>query len=261
MTQSNPLWTKLRTELNLPRLRTVRDVRAVSIMETYVSPYKEVLDAILEQFPQPVYIFGGPPRDVLRYVLEGVQLQPPDDLDVFIDDSDKRPTKQELEGKITSLSFGEVTIFDFERVVCIHLRTDLIYEIFPFSGKFIYLEYPQLPVTLETTLAAIDLNTSAGCYDLRNKQIISCGVLEGIERRVVETQYVHPLSIDDTLARLIIHSAKLGYRLGSKAVDFIQRNYTPDRRYNVLEQVRKKHPSHSGEEIVAQLDSIIRQRR
>ena len=237
------VWHRIKKQYDLPDIEVIEDPAVNELMRDYLRPYSSIIDKVLAAFPEPVYVFGGPPRDIMRHVLHGVELKPPSDLDLFIDDSARTISPAELLERSAGAGIGDVKMFSFEVVHYTHVTVnDMLYEIFPFSGKFIYLDHEELPVGLEATLAAIDLNTSASCFDLRGERLVSCGALDGIKNRQVETQFVHHYSIVDTLVRAIMHSRKFGYPLGPKALRHIREQYTPERKPEITAHVGNKHP-------------------
>ncbi len=245
------VWKRLKKQYDLPDVEIIDDPGVTTLMYDYLKPYKHVIDKVLAAFPEPVYVFGGPPRDIMRHVLHGEELKRPSDLDLFIDDSAHTISPAELLERSRGAGIGDVKMFSFEVVHYTHVTVEgILYEIFPFSGKFIYLEHDDLNVSLEATLAAIDLNTSAGCFDLKNGRLISCGALDGIRNRQVEIQFMHHYSIVDTLVRAVMHSRKFGYALGPKALRHIKEQYTPERKPEIVAHVRNKHPEMDPSEVL-----------
>ena len=249
-------WDEIRREWGIPESRVITDPDYIAPMEAYLTPCREALDRLLWAFEQDLYVFGGPPRDVLRYVMEGCKRPRPSDLDIFLDDGAERIDLDELIGRVRLSGLGEPQVFEFGDVQYVQVKGDLDFEIFPFSRKFVYLDHPELPVTLDATLGAIDLNTSAGCYDLRRKRIISCGAFEAVQRQEVEINYVHPLGTRDTLVRIVSHARRFRYRIGPRAQALIRREYDPADDDALREHIRRKHPDMDLAPILAALKSI-----
>ena len=235
-------WDEIRRERGIPESRVITDPEYVAPMEAYLTPCREPLDRLLWAFEQDLYVFGGPPRDVMRYVMEGARRPKPADLDIFLDDGDERIDLDELIGRVRMSGLGEPTVFEFGGVQYVQVKGDFDFEVFPFSRKFVYLDHPELPVTLDATLGAIDLNTSSGCYDLRKKRIVSCGAYEGVRDQQVEINYVHPLGVQDSMVRVIAHARRFGYHIGPRARALIRAEYDPSQDDALAAHVRRKHP-------------------
>ncbi len=249
-------WDEIRRERGIPESRVITDPEFVAPMEAYLTPCREYLDRLLWAFEQDLYVFGGPPRDVMRYVMEGCKRPRPADLDIFLDDGEERIDLDELIGRVRMSGLGEPTIFEFGGVQYVQVKGDFEFEVFPFSRKFVYLDHPELPVTLDATLGAIDLNTSSGCYDLRRKRIVSCGAFEGVRDRQVEVNYVHPMGVQDSMVRVIAHAKRFGYDIGPRARDLIQREYDPSQDDALRAHIRRKHPKMDLAPILAALKDL-----
>ncbi len=235
-------WDEIRLERDIPESRVITDTEFVASMEAYLTPCREALDRLLWAFERDLYVFGGPPRDVIRYVMEGCRRPRPADLDIFLDDGEERIDLDELIGRVRMSGLGEPQIFEFGGVQYVQVKGDLEFEVFPFSRKFVYLDHPELPVTLDATLGAIDLNTSSACYDLRRKHIVSCGAYEGVQNQQIEINYVHPMGVQDTMVRIIAHAQRFGYGIGAKARDLIRQEYDPAKDDALRAHIRRKHP-------------------
>ncbi|MBM4372257.1 MAG: hypothetical protein FJ098_11425 [Deltaproteobacteria bacterium] len=235
-------WEEIRRERGIPGTRVFTEPELIAPMEAYLTPCREALDRLLWAFDHDLYVFGGPPRDVIRYVLEGIPRPRPADLDVFLDDGAERIPLDELTARVRLAGLGEPVVFEFGGAQYVQVKGDFELEIFPFSRKFVYMDYPEIPVTVDATLGAIDLNTSSACYDLRRKRLLSCGAYEGVRDRQVEVHYVHPLGVRDTLVRLVSHAGRFGYRLGPRAVALIRREFDPAGEEDLRNQVLRKHP-------------------
>ena len=249
-------WDEIRRERGIPESLVITDPDYLAPMEAYLQPVREALDRLVWAFERDLYIFGGPPRDMMRYVLEGIRRPRPADLDIFLDDCEERIELDELIGRVRMSGLGEPTVFEFGGVQYVQVKGDLDFEIFPFSRKFVYLDHPELPVTLDATLGAIDLNTSSSCYDLRGKRIVSCGALEGVQNQTVEINYVHPLGVQDTMVRVVAHARRFGYAIGPRARDLINNEYDPAQDDALRAQIAKKHPELDLGPILTRLKEI-----
>ena len=89
------VWHRIKKQYDLPDIEVIEDPAVNELMRDYLRPYSSIIDKVLAAFPEPVYVFGGPPRDIMRHVLHGVELKPPSDLDLFIDRS-KGPDRQTI---------------------------------------------------------------------------------------------------------------------------------------------------------------------
>ena len=235
-------WDEIRRGRGIPESRVITDPDFVAPMEAYLTPCREPLDRLLWAFDRDLYVFGGPARDMIRYVLEGSGRPRPADLDIFVDDGEERITLDELIGRVRMSGLGEPKVFEFGGAQYVQVKGDFEFEVFPFSRKFVYLDHPDLPVTLDATLGAIDLNTSSGCYDLRRKRIVSCGAFEGVQNQQVEINYVHPMGVLDTMVRIIAHAQRFGYSIGPRAKELIRREYDPTKDDDLQAHIRRKHP-------------------
>jgi hypothetical protein len=247
-------WTKIQRSRNIPPVLLVDNDEIVSAMLKILEPFRAELERIQTAVGCSLYVFGSPPRDAISHVLHGTPVPTPQYLDLFYDDSVLARPLPDVAKRIARLKLGEVSPSSLGGVDYVKVEGGQVpLEIFPFSGKFIYREYPGLYVSLSATLGSTDLNTSASCYDLVSRQLWSCGTLDGVTNRIVELQYLHPDSEAETLVRIVTHAHKLQFAIGPAALAFVKRRFSMHLAHRIRKQIALKQPHLDAEWVLEML--------
>lgn len=214
------------------------------------SRYRQYVDRvildILKDFD--VYLFGGAVRDPIAKLVhkKGEETR---DFDILVDDSKEKINLGELLKEL-DLSYSRFCSPKWKP------EKNLEIDVVPFSNAMRLRNGEDLPVSLETMLRSCDLNTSAIAYNIRDEKIYDYGALEGITNQEIDLLYTIGIEPSILMCKLVLHSEKLGFKLGQKAIDLIVKEYIPSLDFHIKEYMNYKDLQEKYNNVVERLRDI-----
>lgn len=236
-------------------VKSSQDKRLVQAVqrELETNPYKKYLNHIVHEVlaGRKCYLWGGAVRDPIVKELYGRNGHVKD-FDILIDDSDEPVDFRAIfkgENNIFYNRFGTVKLkptTGFEIDVSRFSNANLVRN----GGKDRY------PVSLETSLISCDFNTSALAYDLKTGVIYEHNALDAINKKEIDLQEHAGDEPHVMMARLILHSDKLGFSSGPKGEKLISKGYSPVLDKNIGRYLGYKDLSKKQERVLGKLNEI-----
>lgn len=192
------------------------------------SPRKDFLK-IISAFDNPC-IIGGFVRDSILQVLYDYNF-PLNDLDILVDDDFFKQKSNRLFSKQNKSRFGG---FKFK-----YNHDDFEIDFFNMDNIFFLNQNPEIEKSLENVLKGVDISTSAFAYDLRKDRLYEHNAMRDIYNK--ETNLLQDNGqIAPTISRLILHSDKIGFKIGESGRDYIKENYSSEIDKDIFEFLNYK---------------------
>jgi len=119
-------------------------------------------------------------------------------------------------------------------------------------------ENPNIKKDIENVLRGVDLTTSAFAYNLGKDEIyahpLTLKDINNLEVNVLNDSSLIP----STLSRLIIHSNKMKFKIGQKAIDYIKQNYKPELDRDIFNFLKYKENEFLFPLVKSELSSIAK---
>jgi hypothetical protein len=234
---------------NQKRWVIIKDERIDRAIETvlYESGGKDYADELKSRFQDvPFYYWGGLVRGAVFRALYGFNGKTKD-IDVIIDDSKK---SVDLFERMNGLNNVQSTRFGTpkwkpEKGMEIDLST------FEDSSKTKGFS----KLNIKNVLKHCDFTPSAIAYCPKTKTLYSYGAIESIKNKEIDLNF----SGDETcvlLARMILLSNKLMFKIGKKAIDYIKQNYSSKQDNQIKTYLEYKNNTEQYNTIIRTLKQI-----
>ena len=215
----------------------------------YNSYVNSVINGVLGGYPS--YLWGGAVRDpIVRAIYGYGQNDETRDFDILVDDSqggiDLRKLLQGL-GDIFYTRLGSPKW---------RPEDGLEIDIVPFSNATILRNGEQLPISLDTALQSCEFTTSAIAYGLQDRTVYSCGALEGIDKQEIDLLYPDGEEPHILMCKVVLQTARLGFKRGPKATRLIEEGYSPDLDTRIKRYMEYKGLEAKFEYVVGELMEI-----
>lgn len=169
---------------------------------------------IISVFDKP-YILGGFIRDSVLQVLYDYKF-PLNDLDILVDDD---------YFKIKSRNFLEKNKSRFGGMKFKYPELEFDIDLFSMGNVFFLNQNPGIEKNLENVLRGCDISTSALAYDFQENKIYEHNAIRDIYNKEINLLQNNG-QIAPTIARLILHADKMGFKIGKSGIDYIRHNYS-----------------------------------
>ena len=177
------------------------------------------------------YILGGFVRDSILQVLYEYNF-PLNDLDISIESKD-------FDFKIKNFPKNKFSRFGGLKLEYSNFEID----VFDLENIFFLKENPCIKKNLENVLKSCDLTTSALAYDLAENKIYSFRAIEDIYKKEINVSNDNG-EIVPTLCRLILHSDKMNFKIGKTGINYIKKNYSPEKDKEIKDFLEYKNIPH-----------------
>jgi hypothetical protein len=201
------------------------------------------------------YIWGGFIRDSLTEYFHGIKSKP-NDIDYLVDYDAAKYSGLQFKTKFLD--------YDWQK----ELKENEIYRVWfccqPFDfgsiqfNKAILIN-PDAPRGLEYNLSCCDLDVCAIAYSPKKDEFYDCGVIDAIKKKEINTLWTLDNKVSSTLSRLILHSEKLDFTLGDKALGYVKENYSPDIDSSIRGYMHYKEKDDLAELVIYKLRTICGQ--
>lgn len=196
------------------------------------SPYRGYVDYVVNRLliGMTCYLLGGSVRDPIVNFLYGREV-PTKDYDILVDNLN-------VELDLPRLFFGMKDVFT-NSYGTVKWRPDVGIEldVTTFTNANPIRRGEDVKPSLELWLSTCDFNTSSLAYGLGDQVVYDYQAMEGIYKQEVEL-----IGGNDppqrVLARLVLHSDKLGFKIGRNGIRFIRSHYNPGLDERIMEHLR-----------------------
>ena len=194
---------------------------------------------------QDINIIGGFVRDSILNILYKYNF-PINDLDILIEDLD-------FEYKIKNFPRNKLSRFGGLKFNYNKFSIDL----FSLNNIFFLKNNPKFKKNLENVLKGCDLSTSALGYNLNSGKIYSLKAIEDIYKKEINVNNHAYMESAPTISRLILHSDKMGFKIGKSGIDYIRENYSPELDEKIRDFLNYKKIKHLFPLIENNINKII----
>ena len=222
----------------------VKDSRLIQTVEESLrdNPAIKYLQTVLEILkPLQFYLMGGAVRDALARKKYGLDLVTRDFDFLVIDEK------------------GQVDLWglfsNFHNMRCNRFG-GLKWK--PKKGvEFdLFTSYSFGRTSLNEVLEDVELTTSAIAFHFGERLIYSCGAIQGIEDKEIDVKNPQADKPYITMSRLILHSDKLGFRIGNRGIRFVQERYNSNLDGFILDYLTYKKLEEHYERVIKRLKEI-----
>lgn len=194
------------------------------------------------------YLLGGAVRDPIVKFLYGTN-GPTKDFDLLVDD-----TEQPLD--VHELFKGEMDVFYTSfGTVRWRPKRGLEIDVTTFRNANPIRVGEEVEPSLELWLSTCDFNTGSIAYGFRNRVLYDFKAMEGIRQKQVDV-----IGGGDPpykmMARLVLHSDKLGFDIGQRGLDLIRDQYSPSLDEHIGVYLDDKQKSEFFERVTSRLKEI-----
>ncbi len=221
--------------------------------ELQTNPHRDYLNKVINEILEgrKCYLWGGAVRDPIikrKYGRNGHI----NDFDVLVDDSEDpldfrttfKGTSNVFYNRFGTVKWKPVDGFDID--VSRFSNANMLRN----GGRDKYA------VSLETSLASCDFNTSAIAFDLADNTIYDNGALEGIEKQEIDLLEHAGDEPHVMMVRLILHSDKFGFTIGPRGNRLIAEGYSPKLDENIQSYLHYKNIGEQQEYLINRLRNV-----
>ncbi|MFO7711503.1 MAG: hypothetical protein R6V53_07070 [Candidatus Woesearchaeota archaeon] len=188
---------------------------------------KDYLDALLNRLSgHKIYFWGGAVRNPILKEMYGLDLGL-NDIDIIIDgtlDKQKNPDKELIDFDELLRGFEKVAINRYDLPKWKPAR-DVEFDVSVISRCNKARLYEDTPLNIYSVVEGCDLTTSAIAYDPEKKRIYSFGAIDAYKKKEVDLNFCIGNDPASQLPRLVMHSHKLGFRIGDESREHIGNVY------------------------------------
>jgi len=238
--------------MNIIRRDELVDIVRNLVLEGPAAGYmKHLVDEKLAGFP--VYLRGGAVRDAFVRAGYGRELEI-NDYDIVYDDVDNPTAAVDLFNRTKGVypkSHGNV----FWRPEWMPGDETTI-DVIALSSYGFNHEGSSNAQRIRPVLEAADLTTSSAAYSFSDDVIYDNLFLPHFMLREVELQNEVDYSARHLMTRMVLHSEKLGFKIGEKGIDYILRNYGTGMNLPILGYLDERGMAYEYDGVIGKLKEI-----